>query len=134
MKRNYALDGIKGVGIIAVLLYHFFAHTFPGGFIGVEIFFTIAGFLTSVSLLKGFALRAAFKNGIRIGPARQRAEVQQPAVLRSFPGALADFYCRRLIRLVPALLFMVPAVITAAWFINKDALVAIGTRVVAVFT
>lgn len=134
MKRNYALDGIKGVGIIAVLLYHFFAHTFPGGFIGVEIFFTIAGFLTSVSLLKGFALRAAFKNNIRIGSARQRAEGQQPAGFRRFPGALADFYGRRLIRLVPALLFMVPAVITAAWFINKDALVGIGRRVVAVFT
>ena len=45
MKRNYALDGIKGVGIIAVLLYHFFAHTFPGGFIGVEIFLLLLGSL-----------------------------------------------------------------------------------------
>lgn len=51
-----------------------------------------------------------------------------PARLRIFTAGAPSVLCR-------LLLFMVPAVITAAWFINKDALVGIvGRRVVAVFT
>lgn len=39
------LDGMRALAIIMVLGFHFFAEYFPGGFIGVDIFFVISGYL-----------------------------------------------------------------------------------------
>ena len=36
---------VRVTGLLLVLLYHFFQKAFPGGFIGVDIFFTFSGFL-----------------------------------------------------------------------------------------
>ena len=45
------LDGLRAVAVIAVVLYHLFPALIPGGFIGVDIFFVISGFLITSLLI-----------------------------------------------------------------------------------
>ncbi|MCX6116493.1 MAG: acyltransferase, partial [Proteobacteria bacterium] len=79
MKIGYRkdLDGLRGISIIAVLIYHFFPKALPGGFIGVDVFFSLSGFLITSIIL----------NDIEHG---------------NF--SLSSFYSRRIKRLFPALL------------------------------
>ncbi|MGA9277443.1 acyltransferase family protein, partial [Ilumatobacter sp.] len=46
-----ALDGIRAVAVIAVLLFHAEVGLLPGGFLGVSVFFTLSGFLITSLLL-----------------------------------------------------------------------------------
>jgi peptidoglycan/LPS O-acetylase OafA/YrhL len=73
-----ALDGVRGVAVLGVLLLHFRFSGVPGGGIGVDIFFVLSGFLITRVLLAGYA--------------------------RGDP--LAIFYWHRFVRLFPALLFL----------------------------
>ena len=75
--RRPRLDGIRGAAIGAVVLYHAQAHVFPGGWIGVDIFFVLSGFLITTLLLEEFHA----KNGL----------------------SFRSFYTRRALRLLPAL-------------------------------
>ncbi|MHC4270388.1 MAG: acyltransferase family protein, partial [Planctomycetota bacterium] len=72
------LDGIRGVSILAVMLFHAGAPFLKGGFIGVDIFFVLSGFLITTLLLK---------------------EYDQNKHLN-----LKNFYLRRVLRLAPALI------------------------------
>ena len=80
------IDGLRAVSVILVVLFHFSAATMPGGFVGVDVFFVISGYLITGLIL----------NGLREG---------------SF--SLAEFYARRIRRIAPAL-FVVIAVTIAA--------------------
>lgn len=48
IKRNKTLDGIKAISIISIVFYHMGKQ--PYGFLGVDIFFVIAGYLTTISI------------------------------------------------------------------------------------
>src|SRR6266853_742987 len=74
------LDGLRAVAIGAVLLDHTMPTYFPGGFIGVDIFFVLSGYLITTILCREFEREGR----IRLG----------------------DFYMRRALRLMPALLAM----------------------------
>lgn len=50
-QRLAVVDGFRAIAIIAVVLFHVFPKTFPGGFIGVDIFFAISGFVIALSYL-----------------------------------------------------------------------------------
>lgn len=76
------IDGLRAVAVIAVMLCHAGYATFAGGFTGVDVFFTISGFVVTTSILGDFA-RDEF----------------------SFKG----FYARRAKRLAPALYLMLAA-------------------------
>jgi peptidoglycan/LPS O-acetylase OafA/YrhL len=76
-----ALDGVRGLAIISVLLFHAVGHHFPGGWIGVHIFFVLSGFLITTLLLQ---------------------ELQQRGHI-----SLGAFYLRRIVRLAPALFVMI---------------------------
>jgi len=51
--RNHAIDILKGISIIAVILYHLGISEF--GYLGVDIFFVISGYLVALGLAKNFS-------------------------------------------------------------------------------
>lgn len=55
MKRFVGLDGIKGLALIAIVLYHCVQQKMPGGFYGVDVFFTVSGFLIAISLFRSLS-------------------------------------------------------------------------------
>jgi peptidoglycan/LPS O-acetylase OafA/YrhL len=84
------VDGLRGVAIVLVLLFHG-TKICPGGFIGVDVFFTISGFLITGLLLDEQQRRG----GVRV----------------------VDFWIRRIRRLLPAATLMVLATLVAGFVI-----------------
>src|ERR1700722_9717491 len=84
------IDGVRAVSIIAVVYYHAFPALVPGGFVGVDVFFVISGFLITQIILGQFA-----KNSFSI----------------------LDFYRRRIRRIFPALIAVSAATYIAGWII-----------------
>ncbi|MFG1926335.1 acyltransferase family protein [Cryptosporangium sp. NPDC048952] len=80
-----ALDGIRSIAVLAVLLYHGGVTFLPGGFLGVDVFFVLSGYLITTLLL---------------------TEHDRTGTLR-----LQNFWIRRIRRLMPALVLMVAAVL-----------------------
>jgi peptidoglycan/LPS O-acetylase OafA/YrhL len=76
-----AIDGLRAVAVIAVLLYHLGFSWIPGGFLGVDLFFVISGYVITRLLLD--------------------------SIQRSGGLDLRGFYAARIRRLLPALLFMI---------------------------
>ena len=89
-----ALDGIRAVAIILVLLYHAHIKPFHGGFIGVDIFFVVSGFLITALLMEEHAHSGAvsYKNFLL-----RRARRLLPAliVLLAVIGLWASLFSRR---------------------------------------
>src|SRR5919202_3192462 len=82
------LDGLRALAVIAVLLYHAELGWLPGGFLGVEIFFVISGYLITSLLLAEW---------------RQRGRI-----------GLAAFWLRRARRLLPALYLLLAVTLAFA--------------------
>jgi peptidoglycan/LPS O-acetylase OafA/YrhL len=83
------IDGLRALAIIPVVLFHAFPEIFPGGFIGVDIFFVISGFLISSIILDGVSNQNfSFK----------------------------DFYTKRIKRIFPALILVLLCTLVIAWF------------------
>ena len=89
-----ALDGIRAVAIILVLLYHAHIEPFHGGFIGVDIFFVVSGFLITALLMEEHAHFGAvlYKNFLL-----RRARRLLPAliVLLAVIGLWASLFSQR---------------------------------------
>lgn len=99
------IDGLRAVAVVAVLLYHAALGPFGGGFAGVDVFFVISGYLIS-----GIVIRE-LDTGI---------------------FSLAAFFERRARRILPALLCVLIACATVAWFVLlPDALRSFSTDLLA---
>jgi peptidoglycan/LPS O-acetylase OafA/YrhL len=46
------LDGLRAISVVAVLQYHAGVRSMPGGFLGVEVFFVISGYLITLLLTR----------------------------------------------------------------------------------
>lgn len=93
-KSHYipGIDGIRTIAVLSVMVFHF-GLPVHGGFIGVDIFFVISGFLITSLLIRDY-----FDNG---------------------HISLARFWVRRMRRLIPGMAVMVIAVVIAAIFLSS---------------
>ncbi len=92
--RLAGLDGLRAIAVLAVVLYHADLGILPGGFLGVDVFFVISGFLITTLLLAEHE---------RLGRIRLRA-----------------FWARRARRLLPALFLVLAATLTLAVVLAPD--------------
>ena len=81
---------LRAIAVVSVLLFHLRISLFSGGFVGVDIFFVISGYLMTKIILAGF---------------------------QNNSFSVLDFYIKRFKRIVPALLVLVLAVTIAGFFI-----------------
>lgn len=89
IKYRPDIDGLRAVAVLLVVIYHAFPASLPGGFIGVDIFFVISGYLiTSI-------LKKEMQNG---------------------NYSIIEFYRRRIDRIYPALLVVMLSVFVFGWF------------------
>ena len=49
------IDGLRALAVISVLFFHFFPSKLPGGYVGVDIFFVISGYLITSIIIKGIS-------------------------------------------------------------------------------
>lgn len=82
------IDGLRGLAVMLVVAYHFFPSAVRSGFIGVDIFFVISGYLISSHLF---------------------------TQLLAGQCSLLDFYQRRVVRLLPTLLLVLLACLAFGW-------------------
>ena len=104
VRRLAGLDGLRAIAVIAVIGYHFVPQSFVRGYVGVDVFFVISGFLITTLLM------------------------------RSHPYSLPNFWLRRARRLLPALGLVVVVCGAAAGFVGGDVLVRLGSQVVGAAT
>jgi|GEM_PF-622826 len=93
-KLNYRpeIDGLRAIAVLSVICYHLKVDgLFPGGYLGVDVFFVISGFLISSIILKEISNTGSF--------------------------SFVNFYKRRIRRLVPVLLTVLLVSAVAAWLI-----------------
>ena len=89
------IDGLRAIAVISVIIYHaqitiYGNQILPGGFIGVDIFFVISGYLITSIILKEYKLTGNF--------------------------SFSNFYQRRARRILPALFFVMLASIPLGWY------------------
>ena len=88
--RRNDIQGLRAIAVISVVLYHAWQPLVPGGFVGVDIFFVISGFVITNSIQRGFDLGEF---------------------------SIAGFYRRRVRRIFPALYMMIAFVLGASMFL-----------------
>jgi peptidoglycan/LPS O-acetylase OafA/YrhL len=84
------IDGLRAVAVLLVVVHHAFPQALKGGFVGVDLFFVISGFLISTII---------FQN------------------LQQDTFSFLDFYKRRIKRIFPALILILIASFVAGWFV-----------------
>lgn len=87
------IDGLRALAVLSVCIFHAFPTWLPGGFVGVDVFFVISGFLITSILQKD---------------------------LQTGRYSLAGFYARRVRRIFPSLLTSLALVLALGWFICLD--------------
>lgn len=93
LRYQPALDGLRAIAVVAVLLYHGQVTWLPGGFLGVDLFFVLSGFLITGLLLAEYARRGTID--------------------------LVRFWGRRARRLLPALFLVLSAVCLYSAFLAR---------------
>jgi len=98
------IDGLRAIAVLSVVFYHA-GLGFPGGYVGVDVFFVISGYLITALILKDLE-RGTF--------------------------SMSNFWERRIRRIFPALAVMVAATMLAGWFLLlPEDLAKLGASVVA---
>lgn len=99
------VDGLRAIAILSVIAYHAFPNSFPGGFIGVDIFFVISGYLISSIIVQN---------------------------LHQQSFSFTWFYYRRVNRILPPLLLVLACTLIVGWpFLMNDEYLELGKHVSA---
>ncbi|KZM35298.1 acyltransferase family protein [Oerskovia enterophila] len=107
-RRIAGLDGLRALAVVSVMLFHFAPQLLPGGYVGVDVFFVLSGFLITTLLVREF---------------RERRTL-----------SLSRFWIRRARRLLPALALVVLTCTAVAGLAGGDVLVGIGAQVAGAAT
>ena len=110
MHMNYRaeIDGLRALAVLPVIFFHAGFEWFSGGFVGVDIFFVISGYLITTIIVSELA-RKKF--------------------------SIVNFYERRARRILPALFFVMLVCLPFAWFLlTPDELTGFGKGLVGVVT
>lgn len=99
------LSLIRVIGLVFVLLYHFFIKNFPGGFVGVDLFFTLSGYLTTALLIDEFSKNKKID--------------------------IIGFFKRRFYRILPPLVLTILLILPLTLLIRNDFRANIGSQVAA---
>ena len=89
MDYRREIDGLRALALLPVILFHAGFETFGGGFVGVDVFFVISGYLITTIIL---------------------------TELENNKFSIINFYERRARRILPALFFVMLFCIPFAWF------------------
>lgn len=100
--RIGGLDGLRAIAVTLVVVYHLFPAALPGGFLGVDVFFVISGFLIATLLLTEH---------------RNTGSI-----------AFGDFWRRRARRLLPALALVLLVCTSSALLLGEELLTSIGEQ------
>ena len=101
------IDGIRRLAVVAVIINHFYSDILPSGFLGVDVFFVISGFVITSALVD------------------HRSE--------TFRNFIIEFYERRIKRLLPALLFYVIVVSVLISLVNPEPATSLLTGMASIF-
>ena len=105
MKYQAHIDGLRAIAVLSVILFHLDIHWFKGGFVGVDVFFVISGYLITSIIVKEV-------NGID-------------------GFSFKKFYTRRARRLLPALFSVFVICLTVALFLySSERLFEFGTELI----
>lgn len=102
IRRVPGIDGLRGLAVATVVIYHYFDNVLPGGYIGVDIFFVLSGFLITSLLVRERAVTGRID--------------------------LKDFWLRRLRRIAPAAMFVLFISIAVAGLVGGDPAVGLSTQ------
>jgi peptidoglycan/LPS O-acetylase OafA/YrhL len=109
--RDYRtdIDGLRGIAVLSVILFHIDGRLLPGGFVGVDIFFVISGYLISLHIFRE---------------------------MEAGEFSLSEFYRRRIKRIAPAMLAVVAVTlaVTQSLFVPDDAEVAAEAAFFSLFS
>jgi peptidoglycan/LPS O-acetylase OafA/YrhL len=105
LKYREDIDALRGISVFLVVIFHFFPEALPGGFVGVDVFFVISGFIITNLI---------------------NTEIDQKEFF------VARFYARRIKRLFPSLIFVFAFVIIFGWFfLYQDEFLLLGNHLYA---
>lgn len=104
--KNKSLDVLRGIGISGIVLYHAFPSLFPGGFLGVPLFFVLSGYLMFVSS------DTQWKQGM---------------------FRIRSYYQKRLARILPSLFAMVMGVCCYLTLFYPEQLIGIRQEICSIF-
>ncbi|MDO5077062.1 acyltransferase family protein [Corynebacterium sp.] len=94
IRRVTGIDGLRGLAVLVVVIYHFFGDLMPGGFLGVDMFFVLSGFLITSLLIRERAVTGKID--------------------------LKDFWRRRVRRILPAAVAVLVMVTAFAGMVGGD--------------
>lgn len=106
LPKRKGLDMLKGIAIIGIFLYHLIPSIFPGGFLGVPLFFVLSGYLM-------FTTSTSYLN------------------TETFP--VMDYYKKRTRRIIPPLFIMVMLVCCAMTLMKSRQMIGIREQILSIF-
>ncbi|MHC2296405.1 acyltransferase family protein [Rhizobium mongolense] len=89
MKYRTEIEGLRAVAVLSVIVFHAYPNALPGGFIGVDIFFVISGYLITSIILRD---------------------------IEAGTFSIARFFEKRARRILPALFFVIACCVPAGWY------------------
>ena len=94
MRQTYRpdIDGLRAIAVSSVVLFHAFPSGFEGGYVGVDVFFVISGYLITLAIFN---------------------------ISEGEKFSISKFYTRRIRRIFPALCLVFVSTLIAGWFILK---------------